>query len=572
MTPERWRATEKLFDEVAELTMEERSRVLAGVDPELRGELEPILAAADQQRRESGNTGIATVRAAIEEGREMFLPERFGPYRVTGLAGRGGMGAVYRAVRDDGAFDHPNIVRLLDGGETEAGASYIVMEFVAGVPLLEYCSGENLSTTARLRLFLDICSAVQYAHQKLIVHRDLKPGNIRVTGGVPKLLDFGIAKLLDPSAGGAVTAMRAMTPDYASPEQARGQSVSAASDVYSLGLVLYVMLTGRRPYEVPATPPSEVERMICEATPPPAGISADIDNILTMALRKEPERRYPTAREFAEDVERALSNRPVRARPDTVVYRAGRFFRRNRTFVTAVAIVAAALIGGIVATEREARRAQRHFEDVRHLADAFLMDVNARLPGASTQAREEIVNTSLDYLRKLSAEGVDNGPLRSDLAAAYQTVGHIQSQSLGKNEEARKSYQTAIELAKGLGDSGNPPAAAKALASAYLGMLDIEFLHGNSGRAMEYGRKALELASDAERHNDWGRDFLVTAYTRIGRPFLEVGQPSQALAADRNGLRLAEEQGLRKQTDDRGGAGARALRDAEGSRRPGLCA
>ena len=575
MTPERWRSIEVLFDQVAGLPTAERDRILSTADGGLREEVERLLAADAQAGHDVGT--------AIEEGREMLLPQRFGPYRVTGLAGRGGMGVVYRAVRDDGTFEkqvaikvmhtgigatrfrqerailasleHPNIARLLDGGETETAALYIVMEYVDGLPLLDYCAHENLSIRARLGLFLDICSAVQYAHQNLVVHRDLKPGNILVTGlqgraGMAKLLDFGVAKLLDDEGHGARTGVQAMTPDYASPEQARGEPVSTATDVYSLGLVLYELLTGRRPYRITSRTPSEIERAICESTPLPAGISGDLDNILLMALRKEPERRYHTVREFAEDIERSLTNRPVQARPDTVSYRAGKFVRRNRVYVVAVAIVTAALIGGVVVSLRQARRAERRFEDVRQLANAFLVDVNTRLAGAPTAAREQIVNTSLTHLRKLSAEAGGNGPLRSDLAAAYQTIGDIQSQSLGKTEEARSSYAEAIELAEGLLKTRDiPPTAPKALAAAYLGMLDIEFRHGNSRRAMTYGQKALALAS-VERRKDWGPDFLIAAYTRIARPFLEVGQPSQALEADRAGLRLADRAARQSDTEE----------------------
>jgi len=572
MTPERWQAIESLFNQVTGLPQEERERVLAAAGADIRAEVERLLAADAQ--------GGRVLNAAVEEGRAMIaepdglggLPHRFGPYRVTGLAGRGGMGVVYQAVRDDGTFEkqvaikvmhtglsagrfrqerailaaleHPNIARLLDGGETQSGASYLVMEFVDGLPLLEYCAGEELSLENRLRLFLGICAAVQYAHQHLVVHRDLKPGNILVTkSGTPKLLDFGVAKLLDVDGQGTLTMMQAMTPDYASPEQTRGRAVSTATDVYSLGLVLYELLTGRRPYRITSLTPSEIERVICETTPAPAGISDDLDNILLMALRKEPERRYATVREFAEDIERSMTNRPVRARPDTIAYRAGKFVRRHRGYVMASAIVAVVLVGGVAASQWQARRAQRRFEDVRQLATALLADVNSRLPGASMAAREQVVNTSLGYLQKLSAEAGANADLRADLAAAYQTVGDIQSQLTGKAGEARRSYTNAIELAEGLVRTPHPPPAApKALAAAYLGMVDLDVRHGESRRAIAYGQKAMALASAADRRNDWGRDFLITAYLRIARPFLEVGQPSQALAADRAGLRLAEEQ------------------------------
>ena len=254
------------------------------------------------------------------------MPQRFGPWRVTGVIGHGGMGAVYKAVRDDQAFEkqvaiktlhlgldspparerfaqersilatleHPNIARLLDGGETEGGVSYIVLEYVDGEPIVDYCARHKLGREARLELFLQVCSAVHYAHQKLIVHRDLKPGNILVNReGVPKLLDFGIAKLMEPGALQTMTGFLALTPQYASPEQIRGEAVTTASDVYSLGMVLYEVLTGRRAYQVEAGSITSIAQVVCEAAPAPPGVDADLDNILLMALRKEPRAPLP---------------------------------------------------------------------------------------------------------------------------------------------------------------------------------------------------------------------------------------------------------------------------------------
>src|SRR5262249_25625550 len=288
------------------------------------------------------------------------------------------MGAVYEADRDDEQFrqqvaikiikrgmdtdfvrdrflrerqilatlDHPHIARLFDGGATEDGRPYFVMEFVDGEPITDYCRRRELPLDEKLKLFRDVCSAVQHAHQKLVVHRDLKPSNILVTAdGTPKLLDFGIAKLLAPDTGEAVTrtetAIRLMTPDYASPEQVRGGAITTATDVYSLGVSLYELLTGRRPYQFETYSPLEIERAICDPEPPPPSdaarrqpgtslklarqLAGDLDNIVLMAMRKKPDRRYQSVEQFSADLLRFGAGLPVAARPDSFVYRTGKF-------------------------------------------------------------------------------------------------------------------------------------------------------------------------------------------------------------------------------------------------------
>src|SRR5207249_2293210 len=294
--------------------------------------------------------------------------ELIGPYRVLREIGRGGMGTVYLAERADqqyekqvaiklikpgmdtdavlrhfrnerqilASFDHPNIARLFDGGTTEDGLPYFVMEYVEGLPINEYCTNHELSLVDRLKLFREVCAAVSYAHRHTVIHRDIKMSNILVTSeGIPKLLDFGIAKILTPGAGAealmTMTSLRPMTPEYASPEQVRGEPVTTASDVYSLGVVLYELLTGRSPYRFTSRAPRDVERAITEQEPTRPStatglhrnqhselsnrklLRGDLDNILLMALRKEPARRYQTVDQFAEDIRRHLESRPVRA-------------------------------------------------------------------------------------------------------------------------------------------------------------------------------------------------------------------------------------------------------------------
>ncbi len=347
--------------------------------------------------------------------------ERIGPWRLVRPLGEGGMGVVYLAEREEGGFhqvvalkllragivdtrlehqlqvergilarlEHPGIARLIDGGYTEEGQPYFAMEFVEGRTLLEYCDDQRLGLENRVRLFIPICEAVNHAHQQLVVHRDLKPGNILVTPeGTPKLLDFGIAKLLDPAVPDHTRTAPWMTPAYASPEQVSGERVTTLSDVYTLGILLYELLAGRRPYELNLGSPAEIARVVCEQMPgPPSvavrsslagpaaeavaarrgttverlarGLEGDLDTIVLKALAKEPGRRYASAAQLAEDLRRHLSARPVLARPDTLRYRMGKFVRRHRTGVIAAALAFVFLVGGVSATIWQARRATR---------------------------------------------------------------------------------------------------------------------------------------------------------------------------------------------------------------------
>ncbi len=473
-------------------------------------------------------------------------PTHIGPYRLIRRLGRGGMGTVYLGVRDDDAFEkhvaikilkrgmdsdvivrrfrherqilaslnHPFIAGLLDGGTTTDGLPYFAMEYVEGQPITDYCETHALDTTARVELFRKVCTAVQYAHQNLIIHRDLKPGNVLVTAdGTPKLLDFGIAKLLNselpaPTLAPTVAGLQLMTPEYASPEQVRGEQVTTATDIYSLGVLLYEVLTGRRPYIFSSRSPAEIARVVCDAVPerpstavtrlPEAGaydhvetgddpgstptqlldetrprsadterlrrqLAGDLDTIVLKALSKEPERRYASVDQFSEDLRRHLAGLPVIARPDTIGYRAAKFVRRNRAAVAAGALTLCALVAGIVTTAWQAREAQaqraqaeKRFEDVRQLANALLFPVHDAiqdLPG-STAARRLLVTEGLEYLDKLSKDAGGRADLRRELAAAYVKVGDVQGRplnpNLGDTAGALVSYRKAVALYESL--------------------------------------------------------------------------------------------------------------------------
>jgi serine/threonine protein kinase len=528
MTPERWSQIQQKLEIAIPLEPTRRAAYLeelGATDPGMREELESLLAQADPNFLK---TSVINSIRDENGGRDPMIGRRLGPYEVTDLLGMGGMGEVYRAFRADDQYkkrvaiklvraghdstlvlsrfknerqilaslDHSNIARLLDGGTTQEGVPYLVMELIEGQPIDEYSDAHRLDTTSRLRLFIDVCSAVKYAHSRLIVHRDLKPGNILVTAdGQPKLLDFGIAKILDPGAFGdgleaTMTMLRVLTPAYASPEQVRGETITTASDVYSLGVVLYELLTGQHPYRVAVRTADAITRAVLEFEPekpssvvgraePSAApdqpqmtpvlvsagregspdklrkrLSGDLDNIVLMALRKEPARRYASVEQFAEDIRRHLENLPVSARKDTIRYHTSKFVVRHKAGVTTAALVTLTLLAGLAITMREAGIAQQRFNDVRELANSLIFDVHDSikdLPG-STPARKLIVDRALTYLNRLAQSSRGDLSLQRELATAYARVGTVQGHylqnSLGDTKGSLDSYQRALGIRK----------------------------------------------------------------------------------------------------------------------------
>jgi tetratricopeptide (TPR) repeat protein len=547
-----WARIESLFQQAADLDPAARRALLdsecAG-DEELRREVESLLAHDAPLPEQLTAVGRAAGEL-VRENEQAWIGRRFGAWEVTGVLGRGGMGAVFEVRRADGGFEqqaalkivrsesdsslarhrfleerrilaqltHPHIAALLDGGETAEGLPYLVMEKIDGRPITDYCDENALGLDERLRLFAKVCRAVQFAHQKLVIHRDIKPGNIFVTrDGHPKLLDFGIAKLIEPGFGErTATAHQALTPDYASPEQIRGEPATTATDVYGLGAVLYQLLTGRKPHGIETTSSSyELVRAICEVETPPASsvappalrrrLAGDLDNILAMALRKEPQRRYASAEQFAADLDNFLADRPVLARPDSRRYRAAKFLSRHRTAAAVASIAALGLVAVAAVAVYQARRAERQFANVRTLANRFLFDFHDQirdLPGA-TQARELVARTALEYLDKLASEGVSDPALMLELSTAYRKVGDVfgnpYGPNLGRTRDAVPHYLRALQLAESL-VSRRPgdPAALRALIEAYYGASDAQVATGRSKEALETIRKALALLPKAD--------------------------------------------------------------------------
>lgn len=572
MEPRRWARLDELFAAAEPLPADQRRALFdasfsAEPDPELRSELEALLAAADGPAAGRVDGAIAHGLRSFAEGKKVGglaglrdgeltelekPPTRVGSYLILGEIGRGGMATVYAAERDDREFerkvavkilrrgmdtadivrrlrrerqilaslDHPNIARLLDGGTTDDGRPFVVMEYIDGEPIDFYCEKKGLGLAARLQLFRQICDAVHFAHRNLILHRDIKPSNILVTAeGIPKLLDFGIAKVL---AGGeltgselpepTLTGWRLFTPEWASPEQVRGETLTTASDVYSLGLLLYLLVTGRRAYTVDLYRPAELERVVCEQDPPSPGRGDDLDVVILAALRKEPARRYASAEPLAEDVRRFLENLPVTARKDTPLYRSGKFVRRHRLAVAAVTAVFLTLLLAALVTFRQARladeqrrQAEANLERAEQVA-TFLTDIFEVSSPDEARGRDLRAREVLDQgVRRIRFSLQGDPQLRAELLG---TMGRVY-QKLNQYDEAAALLEEAWRLkAQTTGESSVATAASRR---------DLA--------ALAFERGQLEQA------RDWAAQALAQQRSASGSSPLEIAQ-SLKLVAD----------------------------------------
>lgn len=478
---------EKVFHEVADLPFEARVQYFTehAVEEETQREVEGLIAF------DAGATA-SFERDIGELAKQIIAPNdetrmRCGAYQLNSLLGRGGMGEVYLAERVDGevkhqaavkllsrssdhpelrkrflverqilaTISHPNVARLLDAGHRADGQPYLVMEYVEGKPIDAFTAG--LTIRQKISLFLKVCSAVGYLHRNLVVHRDLKPGNIFVTNeGEPKVLDFGIAKVLNLLADSDVTSVRILTPDYASPEQIAGSPVTTASDVYSLGAVLYKLLTATSPHQFERDSDGAMTsvipvRKITPLSKVVPALKGDLEIVVMKALRSDPQERYATVEQLAEDLESYLDSRPIRARKSDTWYRARKFLRRHWVPLAATALVMTSLLSGLYIANRERVIAERRFSQLRQLSKKVIdLDVAIRtLPGA-TDARRRLVSASLDYLEGLSHEASGNLDLAQEIADGYWRMARIQGVNaefnLGDPSKAEVSLKKADAL------------------------------------------------------------------------------------------------------------------------------
>lgn len=514
-----WKYLKDLLAAALELDTEGRNKLLArsDIDAATRAEIESLLKLTDDAADflSVPASGFSKEFFAENGNGHYASPRRLGVYEITGELGTGGMGAVYLAERRDGKFEqkvaikmlrrefntttirknfehekdilaalvHPNIAGLLDTGESDDGIPYLVMEYVDGLPVDEFCYKNNLDLLARLKLFNKICEAVAFAHRNLIVHRDLKPTNILVRAdGTPKLLDFGISKILDAESGdSSTTLLGAMTPEYASPEQINGQTVTTGSDVYSLGIVLYKMLTGAHPFKRGRQTNSELFKAITDDEPTapsaisnsddprskiqnPKSLAGDLDNIILKSIRKNPERRYGSVEQFSADIWRYIDGKPVEARAATRAYRLSKFYKRNKIAVTAGVLIFAALVAGIsvalwqtsvaranaAAAVIESDNAKAEQEKAAKVSRFMMKIIRYANPGWYAEGygfkgEARVIDALDDMASKIDIEFADQPDVLAELhhhfGDAYLTRGEA-----GGREKARSHFERAFEL------------------------------------------------------------------------------------------------------------------------------
>ncbi len=569
LTSRDWIRLQEIFDAAVELHGEERSNYLdrACVEtPEVRLRVESLIASFEAETKLGDLVG-----SAARQRLDVALPalgERIGPYRITAILGRGGMGVVYRATRDDAEYekdvaikvaaislstgdfrerflrerqilanlDHPHIARLLDGGTTTDGLPFVVMEYVPGKPIDIFCADAALDRRARVRLMATVAKAVDYAHQHLVVHRDLKPDNILVTAtGEPKLLDFGIAKALDPEAKGlpgaqTIDGTRLMTPDYASPEQVRGQAITTATDTYQLGILLYQLLTGLRPFK-PTGSMGELERAICESIPPRPKLDSDLDRILLHALEKEPSRRYASAGALQDDLERYLNGYPVRARSPSWSYLTVKFARRHRFSVAAASLFLLLLTSFAVGMAIFARRASQQAR-IANETTAFLLGLfEANDPeqgrGDKITARE-LLDKGANHLN----DSADQDPVVQ--VRLLDSMGTIYN-SLGASDKAKEMLEKSLRLRL-----ERLPKDDVAESDTLARLADVETDLSHYDEAIQLSQRALAAYRRRFGNKLGGEDERIPIrLARISSDYWEQDKMLQAEAYEREALELS---------------------------------
>jgi len=562
---ERWRLVERLFYQVLDYAPAERTArlaVLCGGDNQLLEEVESLLSAADAAEVAAAAAAGPLPDAGLE--RDPWIGQTLGNFRLERLIGRGGMGAVYLGRRMQGDFEqrvackvvparfssswlrerfleerqvlaslsHAHIARLLDGGFTLQGAPYLVMEYVDGVPLDRFCEEQDLPVVGIVRLFLRLCEAVSFAHRHFIIHRDLKPANVLVTAdGQLKLLDFGSAKLLipDPSVQQGLTwpGLRAFTPSYASPEVMAGEPITTAADVYSLGVILYRLLSGRLPFASAGLSGAGTAAAAARAEPLPPHmvitrhalggpardkravrrqVRGDLDAIVLKALCADVDERYASVDALASDLRSFLEHRPVEVRRSSLKYRAGKFVRAHAVTVAAALVIAAVFASGMAAIRWQANAARQEeqqalagYQSIRHLASLLLFDFYdqvKQLPG-STPVQRRLATEALAYLDRLSRSAGRDPDLELDLAEAYTRMGNVlgnpYDENLGDAPRAAASLEKAVQLAESV-QRLRPadPLALRRLSLARRSLAEVQFSTGNTASAIEGSRAAAQ--------------------------------------------------------------------------------
>ncbi len=637
LTPTRVAQLQALFEAVLDYPPAEREALLVDRVPDdaaLRAEVFALISAHEREESAFRSPLFPSLLIDAATSADRWVGARVGAYEVVRLVGVGGMGAVYEAARADDQYkkkvavkflhrhvdsapalarfraerqilanlNHSNIAALVDGGVTTDGQPYFIMEYVDGRPITQWCDEQRLSVRQRLDLFVQVCAAVQSAHQSLVVHRDLKPGNILVTGeGRVKLLDFGIARLLTPEGDTdqlpvTISGNRSFTPDYAAPEQLLGLPVDTRADVYALGVVLFELLAGHRPFDLQEKSLAEVERIVCEADPPKvsasidesragflaertaararAKIQGDLDAIVSMAIRKEPERRYGSADLMARDVQRHIDGHPVSARPESVGYRIRKFVGRRRLETAAVSLAVIFLVGGLIATISQARRAEaqtRRAEAQSQRAEQVTSFVTTMLGAADPASLgkdvtvREILDSAAAHADTLSRNPSLEAEIRDVIGGTYMGLGEFESANKqflrALDAHSRRApggdHEAAIALTRqsyALEYLGEYSAADSVLSKAAVllrqfpykdrleraGFLDqrarIIARLGRNREAEPLFQEALDMTKSAAPRRD---SILSHAYVQLGFVESELGKFAQAEALYEQGIAAA---------------------------------
>src|SRR5580704_3564261 len=616
LSPDQWQLLSPYLDRALAMTEDERGAWLSSLgerDPALASQLAALLS----EHRVLAQEGFLENRRFALPDSTGLAGQTLGPYTLISQIGQGGMGSVWLARRSDGRFErqaavkfvnialagrateerfkregsilgrltHPHIAELLDAGISSDGQPYLILEYVDGTTIDQYCDQHKLDLEARLRLFLDVLAAVAHAHANLIVHRDIKPSNVLVTtGGEVKLLDFGIAKLLEGEGqtGDATLLTQeggsALTPQYAAPEQLTGQPVTTATDVYALGVLLYVLLSGQHPTGADSHSPAELVKAVLEIEPRRVSdaitaddskliaerrgtnpdklrreLRGDLDTIVGKALKKNPPERYASVTGFAEDLQRYLKQEPISARPDTLAYRTAKFLRRNRTVValttTAILLVIGSLSTGLYIANRERKVAESRFLQVRQLANKFIaLDNDIRgLPG-STKVRMQMVSDSLQYLTSLGSDVHGDKDLALETAYAYVRVAHAQgdptSPNLGQFAEAEASLSRASAFVEPI--LAVDPRNRRGLFIAATIAHDRMILAGEQNRREEMVSWANKASERVERFMSLGNiddsDVYSMGYfeMNVGYSYSDARRFADALRASQRALEIME--------------------------------